>query len=73
MEICSVQTFLRRNHDDSLSGNSIFQYGKPVSNQRIEAWCSVLKQDTLQTGLITSKTYEKVEYMMIVILFMLKH
>ena len=49
MDICSVQTFLRRNHDDSLSGNSSFQYGKSVSNQRIEAWWSVLKRDTLQT------------------------
>ena len=49
MDICSVQTFLRRNHADSLSGNSSFQYGKSVSNQRIEAWWSILKRDTLQT------------------------
>ena len=49
VDICSVQTFLRRNHDDSLSGNSSFPYGKSVSNQRIEAWWSVLKRDTLQT------------------------
>ena len=32
-----------------LSGNSSFQYGKSVSNQRTEAWWSVLKRDTLQT------------------------
>ena len=49
VDICSVQTFLRRNHADSLSGNSSFQYGKSVSNQRIEAWWSILKRDTLQT------------------------
>ena len=49
MDICSVQTFLRGNHADSLSGNSSFQYGKSVSNQRIEAWWSILKRDTLQT------------------------
>ena len=49
VDICSVQTFLRRNHDDSLSGNSSFQYGKSVSNQRIEASWSALKRDTLQT------------------------
>ena len=49
MDICSVQTFLRRNHADSLSGNSSFQYGKSISNQRIKAWWSILKRDTLQT------------------------
>ena len=49
MDICSVQTFLRINYADSLSGNSNFQYVKSVSNQRIEAWWSVLKRDTLQT------------------------
>ena len=49
VDICSAQTFLRRNHADSLSGNSSFQYGKSVSNQKIEAWWSILKRDTLQT------------------------
>ena len=49
MDIYSVQTFLRRNHTDSLSGNSSFQYGKSVPNQRIETWWSILKQDTFQT------------------------
>ena len=38
VDICSVQTFLKRNHADSLSCSSSFQYGKSVSNQRIEAW-----------------------------------
>ena len=73
VDIFSVQTFLRRNHADSVCGNSSFQNGKSVSDQRIKAWWSILKRDTLQTWNITSKTYEKVEDMMIVILFMLKH
>ena len=49
VDICSAQTFLRRNHVDSLSGNSSFQYDKSVSNQRIEAWWPIPKRDTLQT------------------------
>ena len=31
VDICSVQTFLGRNHADSTSGNSSFQYGMSVS------------------------------------------
>ena len=49
MDVFSVQTFFRRNHAESLSGNSSFQYGKSVSDQRIEAWWSILKRDTLKT------------------------
>ena len=49
MGICLAKTFLRRNHADSLSGNSSFQYGKSISNQRIKGWWSILKLDTLQT------------------------
>ena len=49
VDIFSVQTFFRRNHADLLSGKSSFQYGKSVSDQRIEAWWSILKRDTLKT------------------------
>ena len=45
--ISAIQRFLRRHHTDSFSGDKSFQYGKSVSNQRIEAWWSFLKKDTL--------------------------
>ena len=44
-----MQRHLRRNHTDSLSGFNSFQYGKSVSNQRIEAWWSFFKRDTLSS------------------------
>ena len=46
--VYGIQRFLRRNHTDSFNGQKSFQYGKSVSNQRIEAWWSLLKKDTLQ-------------------------
>ena len=33
---------------DSSSGERSFQYGRSISNQRIECWWSFLKKDTLQ-------------------------
>ena len=39
---------MRRRHSDSFAGDKSFQYGKSVSNQRIEAWWSFLKKDLLE-------------------------
>ena len=46
--VCGIQRFLRRNHSDSFAGEKSFQYGKSVSNQRIESWWSFLKRHSLQ-------------------------
>ena len=44
VKVAGIQRFLRRNDEDSFSGNSSFMYGKSVSNQRIEAWWSQLRK-----------------------------
>ena len=40
---------MRSKHRDSFSGYQSFQYGKSISNQRIEGWWSFLKKDILNT------------------------
>ena len=42
--LAASQRFLRRGHGDSAAGEKSFQYGKSVSNQRIEAWWSLLRR-----------------------------
>jgi hypothetical protein len=43
-----MQKFLRRNHDDELSGNKSFIYGTSQHNQRVEAWWSFFRKSTIQ-------------------------
>ncbi|XP_020901510.1 uncharacterized protein LOC110240064 [Exaiptasia diaphana] len=42
--ICGIQRFFRANCTDSFNGEKSFMYGASVSNQRIEAWWSQLRQ-----------------------------
>ena len=42
--VCGVQRFLRRDLDDTLSGQASFRYGSSTSNQRIEAWWSQFRR-----------------------------
>lgn len=44
VKVAGVQRFLRRDSHDSFAGDKSFMYGKSVSNQRIEAWWSQLRQ-----------------------------
>ena len=44
VNIASSQRFLRRNHSDSLSGYHSFQFGKSITNQRIESFWSQLRR-----------------------------
>ena len=43
-----LQTFLRRNHRDSLADSKSFVYGRSIANQRIEAWWSILRKENAQ-------------------------
>ena len=45
MNIAAIQSFLRRNGTDSMAGEKSFLYGRSVSNQRIEAWWSFLRNN----------------------------
>ena len=42
------QTFLRKDHIDSLAGEHSFRYGQSVANQRIEGWWSILRRECTQ-------------------------
>ena len=42
--MASAQCFLRRNHTDSLSGDKAHRYGSSHTNQRMEAWWSLLRK-----------------------------
>ena len=42
--LAASQRFLRRNHFDTNAGEKSFQYGRSVSNQRIESWWSMLRR-----------------------------
>jgi len=42
--VAASQRFLRRNQDDGMAGQNSFTYGRSVSNQRIEAWWSMLRR-----------------------------
>ena len=45
--VAAIQRFFREGHGDPLAGDHSFMYGRSVSNQRIEAWWSMLrKMDT---------------------------
>ena len=41
VNIATMQSFLLRNGTDSMAGEKSFLYGRSVSNQRIEAWWSL--------------------------------
>ena len=43
--VAAVQRFIRRDGEDNWAGEDSFIYGKSVSNQRIEAWWSILGKD----------------------------
>ena len=43
-----LQTFLRRNHEDSLADQKSFVYGRSIANQRIEAWWNILRKECAQ-------------------------
>jgi len=49
VHVCTIQKYLRRQNNDSFSGEKSFRAGKSVSNQRIEQWWSYLKRNTLQS------------------------
>eukprot|EP00111_Clytia_hemisphaerica_P014195 TCONS_00041804-protein len=42
--VAAGQRFMRRNHQDTSSGERSFKYGRSVTNQRIEAWWSILRK-----------------------------
>lgn len=44
--IAACQRFLRRHGNDPSSGHNSFQYGRSVSNQRIEGWWSQLRRSS---------------------------
>ena len=44
VNVAAIQRFLRRDCDDALAGEKSFMYGRSVSNQRIEAWWSILRK-----------------------------
>ena len=45
----ALQCFLRRNFEDSFSGEKSFRCSISTANKRIEAWWSIL-EDLVQTG-----------------------
>lgn len=40
----AIQRFFREGHGDVFAGDNSFMYGRSVSNQRIEAWWSILRR-----------------------------
>ena len=44
VSIAAIQRFFRRADDDRFAAEKSFLYGKSTTNQRIEAWCSVLRR-----------------------------
>jgi hypothetical protein len=44
VNVAAVQRFFRRADDDAFAAEKSFRYGKSVSNQRIEAWWSILRK-----------------------------
>ena len=44
VSVAAIQRFFRRADDDGFAGEKSFLYGKSVSNQRIEAWWSILRR-----------------------------
>ena len=39
-----MHTLIRRTHQDGLAGEKSFEYGQIRTNQRVEAWCSILRK-----------------------------
>ena len=48
VSVADMQRFLRRNHNDSLSGEKSFRYGTSCLNQRIEFWWGILRKECIQ-------------------------
>ena len=44
VSVAAIQRFFRRGDGDGFAGQKSFLYGKSVSNQRIEAWWSILRR-----------------------------
>ena len=42
--VAAIQRFFREGHEDVFQGDNSFMYGRSVSNQRIEAWWSMLRK-----------------------------
>lgn len=42
--VAAIQRFFREGHEDVFQGDNSFMYGRSVSNQRIEAWWSILRK-----------------------------
>ena len=43
VNICGLQRFFRREHDDQNAGSKSFMYGTSTSNQCIESWWSIFR------------------------------
>lgn len=50
INVAVVQRFFRRASDDAFAAEKSFLYGKSISNQRIEAWWSILRIKAALTG-----------------------
>lgn len=55
--VCGMQRFLRRDGIDSVAGDKSFLYGTSTSNQRIEAWWSILKKS--RTWCMVDKFFQR--------------
>lgn len=49
VNVCHIQSYMRRLDNGPFGGENSFRYGKSVSNQRIEQWWSYLKRNTTQS------------------------
>lgn len=47
-DVTAVQRFFRGNARDDWAGMNSFMHGRSVSNQRIEAWWSILDEDCIK-------------------------
>ena len=56
VKVAGIQRFLRRNDEDSFSGNSSFMYGKSVSTNELKHGGLSYGKDVLNGGLIILKT-----------------
>ena len=54
--MATTQCFLRRNHQDSHSEVKAHRYGSSHSNQRIEAWWTMLRKDLVDHGLLDTSS-----------------
>ncbi|XP_067660094.1 uncharacterized protein [Haliotis asinina] len=56
-----MQIFLRRNHEDDLSGANSFMYGKSTHNQRIEWFWGILRKQLAQYWMDLFKSFQDEE------------